>query len=48
MLDSFGLSMPWLHHLPLSNVDMGWILPAILCGVAAFLYRLPWFEKEEE
>ena len=48
MLDSFGLSMPWLHHLLLSNVDMGWILPAILCGVAAFLYRLPWFEKEEE
>ena len=48
MLDSFGLSMPWLHHLPLSGVDMAWILPAVLCGVAAFLYRLPWFEKEED
>lgn len=48
MLDSFRLSMPWLYHLPLANVDMGWILPAFLCGLAVFLYRLPWFEKEED
>ena len=44
-LDGFGLSMPWLRYLPLSNVDMAWVLPALIFGVAAFLYRLPWQEK---
>ena len=44
-LDGFGLSMPWLRYLPLSSVDMAWVLPAALFGVAAFLYRLPWQEK---
>ena len=47
-LDGFGLSMPWLRYLPLSNVDMAWILPAVIFGVAAFLYRLPWQEKNIE
>ena len=46
--DSLGLSMPWLHLMPLDSVGMGWILPALLCGVAAFLYRLPWLERSEE
>ena len=47
-LDSMGLSMPWLQRLPLADVDMAWILPAVLCGFAGFLYRLPWLEKSEE
>lgn len=47
-LDSYGLSMPWLHSLPLSKVDMGWILPAVICGFAGFIYRLPWLEKSDE
>ncbi len=47
-LDGFGLSMPFLKALPLANVDMGWVLPAIIFGLAAFLYRLPWQEKTEE
>ena len=46
--DSLGLSIPWLHLMPLDSVGMGWILPALLCGVAAFLYRLPWLERSEE
>ena len=46
--DSLGLSMPWLHQMPLANVDLAWILPSVLCGVAAFLYRLPWLERAEE
>ena len=44
-LNGFGVSMPWLQYLPLSNVDMAWVLPAIIFGLAAFLYRLPWQEK---
>lgn len=47
-LDSYGLSMPWLRYLPLSSVDMGWVLPAALCGFAGFIYRLPWLERSEE
>ena len=47
-LNGFGLSMPWLQYLPLSNVDMAWVLPAAIFGVAAFLYRLPWQEKTED
>ena len=47
-LDSFGLSMPWLQHLPLARVDMAWVLPALLGGFAAFVYRLPWLERAEE
>ena len=47
-LDGFGLSMPWLRYLPLSSVDMAWVLPAAIFGVAAFLYRLPWQEKVED
>lgn len=47
-LNSLGVSMPWLRYLPLSNVDMGWILPAFICGLGAFLYRLPWMEKPED
>jgi LIVCS family branched-chain amino acid:cation transporter len=47
-LNGFGLSMPWLQYLPLSNVDMAWVLPAVIFGVAAFLYRLPWQEKTED
>ncbi len=47
-LDSYGLSMPWLRALPLSSVDMGWILPAVICGFAGFVYRLPWLERAEE
>ncbi len=46
--DSLGLAMPWLHKMPLANVDMAWILPSVLCGVAAFLYRLPWLERAED
>ena len=46
--DSLGLAMPWLHRMPLANVDMAWILPSVLCGVAAFLYRLPWLERAED
>ena len=46
--DSLGLPMPWLHRMPLANVDMAWILPSVLCGVAAFLYRLPWLERAED
>ena len=47
-LDSYGLSMPWLRYLPLSSVDMGWVLPSMLCGFAGFIYRLPWLERSEE
>ena len=47
-LDSLGLSMPWLQRLPLAGVDMAWVLPALLCGFAGFLYRLPWQERSEE
>ena len=47
-LDGFGLHMPFLQALPLSNVDMGWVLPAALFGLGAWLYRLPWQEKTEE
>ena len=46
--DSLGLPLPWLHRMPLANVDMAWILPSVLCGVAAFLYRLPWLERAED
>ena len=46
--DSLGLAMPWLHRMPLANVDMAWILPSVFCGVAAFLYRLPWLECAED
>ena len=46
--DSLGLAMPWLHRMPLANVDMAWILPSVFCGVAAFLYRLPWLERAED
>ena len=34
-VDSMGLSMPWLHALPLAGIDMIWILPSLLCGVIA-------------
>lgn len=37
-----------LDRLPLSSVDMGWVLPALLFGVGAWLYRIPWQEKHEE
>ena len=47
-LDSFGLSMPWLQRLPLAKVDMAWVLPALLGGFAAFVYRLPWLERAED
>lgn len=47
-LDAGGLSMPWLRFLPLSSVDMGWVLPAVLCGFGGFIYRLPWLERSEE
>ena len=46
--DSLGLAMPWLHRMPLANVDMAWILPSVFCGIAAFLYRLPWLERAED
>ena len=46
--DSLGLAMPWLHRMPLANVDMAWILPSVFCGVAAFLYRLPRLERAED
>ena len=39
-VDSMGLSMPWLHALPLAGIDMIWILPSLLCGViAAVIFR---------
>ena len=47
MLDSFGVSMPWLQLLPLSSVDMNWVLPALIFGLGGFIYRLPWLEREE-
>lgn len=48
LLNSFGLSMPWLQILPLSSVDMNWVLPAIIFGLGGFLYRLPWLEREDD
>lgn len=48
LLDSFGLSMPWLQILPLSSVDMNWVLPALIFGLGGFLYRLPWLEREDD
>ena len=44
----FGVNLPLLDRLPLSSVDMGWVLPALLFGVGAWLYRIPWQEKHEE
>ena len=44
----FGVNIPLLDRLPLASVDMGWVLPALLFGVTAWLYRLPWQEKHED
>ena len=44
----FGVRIPVLDRLPLASVDMGWVLPALLFGVGAWLYRIPWQEKHEE
>ena len=46
-VSSFGVSMPWLSFLPLSSVDMHWVLPSLVFGVGGFIYRLPWMERED-
>lgn len=46
-ISSFGVSMPWLSYLPLSSVDMNWLVPAIVCGLGGFLFRLPWLERDK-
>lgn len=47
LLDSLGMSMPWLGYLPFASVDMQWIVPAIVFGIGGFIYSVPWVEKEE-
>lgn len=47
-LDSYGVSMPWLRSLPFSRVDMGWILPSLLCGFVGLIFLLLWRKGSEK
>lgn len=34
---AYGLRMPFLEHLPLASLGLGWVVPAAVFGLAAFL-----------
>ena len=35
-----GLRMPVLKQLPLASMDLGWVVPAIVCGVVGYVIAL--------
>ena len=48
-LDSYGVNIPAVRELPLYGMGLGWVLPAVACGVAAYaISRLPSGQRAEK
>ena len=48
-LDTYGVSIPVVRELPLSDLGLGWVVPSVICGVVACLIsRLPAVQRAEK
>ena len=48
-LDTYGVSIPVVRELPLSDLGLGWVVPSLICGVVACLIsRLPAVQRAEK
>ena len=37
VISDFGVEIPFLQYLPFSSLGFGWVLPAVICGLAGML-----------